>query len=69
MAKQQGTDLDNVAVGSNSKRAKPEDKVPLFKFKDGVWYTFRLVGPIFTYGTYWVKTKTKANTTPSIGEK
>ena len=55
---QKGTDLDSVS-SRNSNRPKISDKIPVFKFPEKTWMTFRIFGPIFTYGGYWVKTKTK----------
>ncbi len=59
MAKQTGTDLDSVVTSNNSKRPRIDETITLFKFPPKKWITFRIFGPIFTYGGYWVKTKTK----------
>lgn len=59
MAKQKGTDLDEVASNGGNNRQKISDVITLFKFPEKKWVTLRLHGPIFTYGGYWVTTKTK----------
>jgi len=59
MAKQKGTDLDDIADGAGGKRPRITDKVNMVKFPEGKWLQARLFGPIYTYAGYWVKTKKK----------
>ncbi len=59
MAKQTGTDLDDVSGGGNNKRPRIDETIAVFKFPPKKWVTLRIFGPIFTYGGYWVTTKTK----------
>src|SRR6185503_13082135 len=59
MARQRGTDLDDVADNNRGQRAKITDKINQVKFPDGKWLQARLFGAIYTYAGYWVKTKKK----------
>src|SRR5471030_507707 len=55
---QKGTDFDEVVTGGG-KKAKITDKVPVYKFPEKKWVTFRLFGSIYTYGGYWMQYKSK----------
>ncbi|QBQ74622.1 hypothetical protein BcepSauron_242 [Burkholderia phage BcepSauron] len=60
MARQKGTDFDNINTNGNKRdKVKVTDVVTLFKFPEKKWVTLRLYGDIHSYATAWVKTKTK----------
>ena len=59
MARQQGTDLDEVKTGRGNNKEKVSDKIEVHTLRPNKYETHRIFGPTFTYATYWVKTKTK----------
>lgn len=59
MAKQQGTDLDEIRSNSGEKKVSIGEKVNLLKLPQKKWVVLRLFGPAYTYAGYWVTTKKK----------
>jgi hypothetical protein len=59
MARQAGTDLDDVKTSRRSSKGRTDDKVEIHKFKPNVYETHRIFGPTYTYSQYWIKVKKK----------
>jgi hypothetical protein len=60
MARQQGTDLDEVKTSrGGSNKVRIDEKIEVHKFKPNVYETHRIFGPTFTYAQYWVVGKKK----------
>jgi hypothetical protein len=59
MARQQGTDFDEVQTGGGGGRNKKKvtDIITPFKFPEKKWVVLRPIGPIHSYSTYWIKAK------------
>lgn len=55
MARQQGTDFDEVKTNNRQEKQSVTDKVSLLKFPEGKWTTIRPFGGLFSYVTYWCK--------------
>jgi len=59
MARQAGTDLDDVKTSRGGNKEKVTDKIEIHSFKPNTYETHRIFGPTFPYCTYWVKTAKK----------
>ena len=61
MARQQGTDLDDVKTsgGGGKDKKKITDLITPFVFPERKWVQLRPYGPIHSYSTYWIKVKKK----------
>ena len=59
MARQQGTDLDEVKTSRGGNKTRIDEKIEVHTLKPNVYEQHRIFGPTYTYSQYWVVGKKK----------